>query len=501
MSKSPISRRHFLRGLATTSAGTALLVAGCQPKTVVVEKEVEKEVTRVVKETVKETVVVEGTPKVVEKEVTKIVKETVIVEATPMPPPVPPPEPAKVVMMVDTGEFSDEELDGFLGQSNLVSEVERIGTDTTRLRAMWAGGNPPDIWRASGADVPQYVTLGWPLDLTEFFNSSEVLKPEDMAPAVGYFQYQGGWYGMHKDFSPDMSLQINVAAFEEASIPVPEEGKIYTYVDAAEWAHALTKREGDRTVRIGWADNGWWDGILQTVLMEEGQDLFVDDFSKANIKDNERVVEVLTFYANLAKDNVIWNPLNPSPSWPGDDLVTGRAGFIRYGYWMHGTVLGAEEDDLPNPREKFQMRPALSWGGKTAVNPPLGGAGWFLARTTQVAPSAWDLFEYYMGGPPAESRAGSGWGLPALKSLFPLVPHETPFDQQWYDSVMWELENTVQTSRQLNPFIATGNINSAWDVNLELYLNDEIALEEAIDNVDQEVNGALRERIDAVFGG
>ena len=47
---------------------------------------------------------------------------------------------------------------------------------------------------------------------------------------------------------------------------------------------------------------------------------------------DERVVEVLTFYANLAKDNVIWNPLNPSPSWPGDDLVAGRAGFIRYGY-------------------------------------------------------------------------------------------------------------------------------------------------------------------------
>jgi multiple sugar transport system substrate-binding protein len=490
MTRKKFSRRDFLKGVGLTGLGLTLTAAGCQPKTV----EVEKEVTRVVEveKVVKETVIVEGTPKVVEK----VVKETVVVEPTAVPPTaVPEPKPAKVVMMgVGTGEFSEDELDAFLGQSKYVSEVERVEGDSTRLRAMWAAGTPPDVWRASGADVPLYVSLDWPLDLTEYFNTSEVLKPEDMAPAVGYFQYKGGWYGMHKDFSPDMSLQINVAAFEEAGVPVPEEKVIYTYQDAAEWAYALTKKEGERTVRIGWADNGWWDGILQTVLMEEEQDIFVDDFARANIQDNETVVAVLTFYAQLAKDNVIWNPLNPSPSWPGDDLMAGRAGFIRYGYWMHGSVIGAED---PEP---FEMRPALSWGGKVAVNPPLGGAGWFIAKPTQVPVSAWELFEYYMGDEPARNRARSGWGLPALKSMFPLVPQDTALDKQWYDSVMWELENTIQRPRQLNPFIATGNINSAWDSNLELYLKDQITLEEAIANVDQEVNNALKERIDALYG-
>lgn len=475
MTRKKVSRREFLRLSTLTAAGAAL--AGCATPTPQVVKET-------VEVPVKETVEVET---------------TVVVQPTEPPPTVPPePEPAKVVMMVGAGEFSDEELDAFLGQSKYVAEVERMEPEGTRLRAMWAAGNPPDVWRASGADVPQYVSLDWPLDLTEYFNFSEVLKPDDMAPAVAYFQYEGGWYGMHKDFSPDMSLQINVAAFEEAGIPVPEEKTIYSYLDAAEWARALTQREGERTIRIGWADNAWWDGILQTVLMEEDQDLFVDDFSRANIKDNERVVEVLTFYADLAKENVIWNPLNPSPNWPGDDYVTGRAGFVRYGYWMHGTVVGVEEDDLPGPREKLQMRPGLSWGGKVAVNPPLGGAGWFVAKTTQVAMSAWELFEYYMGGLPAENRARAGWGLPALESMYPLVPQETEVDKQWYDSVMWELENTVQKPRQLNPFVATGNINSAWDANLELYLQDEITLDEAIANVDKEVNDALRERINAL---
>jgi len=42
-----------------------LALTACQPKTVVVEKQIK--VTEIVKEVVKETVVVEGTPQVVEK--------------------------------------------------------------------------------------------------------------------------------------------------------------------------------------------------------------------------------------------------------------------------------------------------------------------------------------------------------------------------------------------------------------------------------------------------
>lgn len=61
-----------------------MVLAACQPQTIVVEKEVEKVVTQVVKETVKETVVVQGTPQVVEKEVTKVVEKV----TTPTPAPV-----------------------------------------------------------------------------------------------------------------------------------------------------------------------------------------------------------------------------------------------------------------------------------------------------------------------------------------------------------------------------------------------------------------------------
>ena len=52
-----LSRRAFLRGMGATGAGLAAMMAGCQPKTVVVEKQVTVEVEK--EKVVKETVVVE----------------------------------------------------------------------------------------------------------------------------------------------------------------------------------------------------------------------------------------------------------------------------------------------------------------------------------------------------------------------------------------------------------------------------------------------------------
>ena len=60
-----LSRRSFLRGMGVTGAGLAAMMAGCQPKTVVVEKEVTVEVEK---------------EKIVEVEKEKVVKETVVVE-------------------------------------------------------------------------------------------------------------------------------------------------------------------------------------------------------------------------------------------------------------------------------------------------------------------------------------------------------------------------------------------------------------------------------------
>jgi ABC-type glycerol-3-phosphate transport system substrate-binding protein len=100
-----MSRRRFLIGAA--AAGAAGVLAACQPKTVVVEKEVEKPVEKVVKETV-----------VVEKEVEKVVKETIVVEK----------EVEKVITATPAPKGAYEELEGTLAIAKYVDAPNADGS-------------------------------------------------------------------------------------------------------------------------------------------------------------------------------------------------------------------------------------------------------------------------------------------------------------------------------------------------------------------------------------
>jgi multiple sugar transport system substrate-binding protein len=379
------------------------------------------------------------------------------------------------------------DIDAYVAANPHVT-IERIDNDATKLAAMMAAGTPPDIIRASGADTKVYALRGWVLDLTPYFEKSTVLRPDDMMSPVEYFKFDGGWYGMHKDFSFDSSYIINKRMAEEAGITLPPPHTIITFEQAGEWARKMTVVEGGRVVRMG-MESDMSDGTAQRVMMETGEDLYNEDFTKANIKDNPKVVALMTYYAELAKENVIFNPLNPSPNWSVPDLLDGKTASIVIGYWAQASFASAE-NPVENP-ENFVMYPALSWGGEVVVNPPMGGAGMFITAGSKNPDEAWKFFEYYMGGEPAISRAKAGWGLPALKSLYQYISLDTEWQQQFYDNVQWEMENSVITPRRINPYYTTATFNGTWSKQLELYLKGEVTLEEAIANTDAEVNKAI----------
>lgn len=397
-------------------------------------------------------------------------------------------EPVKLVLMAAENAISQAEIDAYVAENPGVT-IERILPDSTKLAAMIAAGEAPDIIEGSGADTPAWVERGWVLDLTPYFATSTVLKVDDMVPAVEYFRYKGGWYGMNKDWSPDQSFFISKTAAAEAGIILPPANTIITYAEAGEWARKMTKVEGGRVVRVGMSYSDYWDATVQTILMENGEDLYSEDFSTANIKGNPTVVAFLTFMAELAKDNAIFSPLNPSPEWVVPDLMNGRAASATNGYWIQGGFRGTE-NPVVAPGD-YVMYPALSWGGKVTVNPALGGSGWFISATTKNPDAAWKFYEYYMGGAPALVRAQTGWGLPALKSLYSQIPTAEAWQKQYIENVQWEQENTIQTPRRVNPYYSTGVFNTTWQANLERYLKGEITIEEAIANLDTEVNKAI----------
>jgi multiple sugar transport system substrate-binding protein len=44
--------------------------------------------------------------------------------------------------------------------------------------------------------------------------------------------------------------------------------------------------------------------------------------------------------------------------------------------------------------------------------------------------AAWRVFEWFFGEGPAKARASSGWGIPTLKSLRPLMPAQEDYQKR-----------------------------------------------------------------------
>ncbi len=394
----------------------------------------------------------------------------------------------KLTVMYQQNELSDDEVKQFMSENPGIT-VERIDSDPTKFKAMLTAGTPPDLFRTQGPQVPNLVERKIVHDLNDYFQSSSVLKLDDLAPANNLYVYKGGRYGMVKDWSPDFNLFVSKPAFEEASIPLPSSSEPLRYSDLPAIAKKLTKREGDRTTRMGWGNP---EGLtlvrtLQIVLAEQDQKLYKDDFSAITLTDNPKAVEFLKYIHDLAKENVIWNPLNPSPSWAGDDFVKGQVGMVQYGYWFSGMV--STTKDAAVGGDKTVFLPAPTWSGKP-LNPTISGTGMVMAQATKNPDAAWKFFEYYMAGAPAQARAKSGWGVPPLKSQYVQMPQETDFQKQ-VQQVLQDSLKYADYALAANPYYDDSAFDTSWASNLEQALRGSITFDQLVQNVESDVNAAI----------
>jgi multiple sugar transport system substrate-binding protein len=282
-----------------------------------------------------------------------------------------------LTLMMNEAEFSDDEIKVFT-DANPSIKVERVPADETQLKKLLDAGTPPDLIRTDGFRVPNLAQRGILLDLTDYFNSSALIKKDDLAPPSSYYYYQGGIYGMPKDWSPDYSLFVSSTAFEQAGLPIPSTTKPLTYPDLHELARKLTKRDGDHTPQMGYGYSfGTFARIVQGILAERGEKLYKPDFSAVVLKDNPAATEILQYFYDISKENVTWNPLNPSPSWAGDDFLKGILGICQLGYW-YSAMITADKDAIA--KQKPILLPAPSWDGKQRFNPTAAAVGLAVAK-------------------------------------------------------------------------------------------------------------------------
>ena len=409
----------------------------------------------------------------------------------------PAPAKANVVMMHQRNELSEDEEAQFEADYPGIT-IELIEGNDQEFLARVAAGSPVDLRRTQAPAVPQFLGRNLLYDLTPFFEASEVMKPDDLAPANAYYMAngplaigEGPIYGMCKDWSPDLTLWAFTDAFDEAGVEVPEDTSVLTYAEITDLAEKLSVFEGDRVERWGYAyADAWIDRIWMVMLGEVGGSLYAEDYTAINLTDNEPLHQMAQVFFDLASNNFVANPLNPSTSWIGDDFNRGLVGLIQYGYWFGGMA----ESDIT--AEKVVMLPAPTWAGERR-DPTITATGMFMVSRTEVADAAWQVFEWYNGKEPAAARASSGWGVPALKSMYDLMPNESEFDQQRRRVLQGELD-LATPPLQFNPYIGATVVADTWNLYTEQALSGDMTLDELLGTVEEEVNVAIEEGLERV---
>jgi multiple sugar transport system substrate-binding protein len=400
--------------------------------------------------------------------------------------------------MYKNNELTKEHIADFESKNSGI-KIQFVEFDQTRLNAMLASGNPPDFVRGAAVGSANGNARGLATNLDPYLAKSTVLKKDDLLPVNDGFRWdgkkvgQGPYYGIVKDWSQDATLWSNTALFDAAKVAPLSTSEPVSYDELMTIAKKLTVRNGGKTKVYGlgveWAWNLW--APISMMIMQQGAELYSDDLTKTDLT-TPAGKRAIAWYVELAKSGAAPSSLDPLPD--GADLSTfmaKRMAITQDGYWYGGNFVEAP-DAL---KSVIRMAPAPVMGD-TRVSPCYAGQGAWIPAKSKHKDEAWKLMEYFMAGPPAQERAKSGWGLPALNSLMPMVPQDLPYQKQSYETTQQEL----QYAKTLPdcPYVTTDSWNTVLDKNIQRAIKGEATVDAACEQITKEINKLLAQGKDQI---
>ena len=380
--------------------------------------------------------------------------------------------------------------------------IELLQPDAAKFQAMMAAGQPPDIWRTQAPLVPQWAKRNQLLNLDKYFNQSDLIHPADLTPANNYYRFKNGKigvgprYGMVKDWSPDETVWINTDLFKKTGIHVPGPTDKWTYDDLWEIALKLKKKNPSVKWILDIANSyAWIDRHVMVQLASIGKSLYPSDFSHINLTKSAAAMAAFNYSFRYSQHKLDLGPENPNPDgWSGPGFVTptGKVAMTQYGYWFLGQITDTKSAKV-NARSRLLTAPI--WKGGRHLDPTITATGWVISAQTKNPDAAWTLFEWYMGGKPARDRAGIGWGVPALRSLFDRLPEKTAVQRKAKKTLLHELK-VSKPVLQYNPYLIGLADNTAVSSAYLKYLADaakgKISFKEFMKKVEADTNRAIK---------
>jgi multiple sugar transport system substrate-binding protein len=317
------------------------------------------------------------------------------------------------------------------------------------------------------------------LDLTDFLNASNVIKVNDLFSVADYYKFDGRYYGLPKDWSPDLSLYVDRSAFQAAGIPLPSETEPLTYAELAKLARSLTLKTNGQVTRYGYFLPDYLSSIT-SVLLQRNTALFNKDFTKMHLTTNPIAMEVLRYFYDMGVDGTLNPNIDSEGDFWGDKMPSA---IVQWGYWFGGSL-----DTTSQNYANLVMLPAPTWDPKLPrIDTSFGPTGLAINTNTKHPKEAYRLLEWYVAGDGSKTRTVQGQGVPILRSTFDLLPKTNAFDKQRYDVLTGELKS----ANWKFPIYPNDTFNTSWSKNILLAAQGKIDFETFALNIEQDVNLAL----------
>lgn len=182
-------------------------------------------------------------------------------------------------------------------------EVQSIPSDYyVKLSTQIAGKRTPDFFWMTQELVSKYAKMGAIADLTDQFNASEKLKPEQYYEGVlASAEYENRYWGLPWIANP-MMIYYNKTLFESLDIPCPDEVDNWTWSEFIEIARQLTGNLNYKGESIyGYIVDGWPN--IETFIWAGGGDI-IDIDNKTILLDGESAIKGMGYLHTILSEGL-----------------------------------------------------------------------------------------------------------------------------------------------------------------------------------------------------
>lgn len=289
---------------------------------------------------------------------------------------------------------------------NVKVEVSDWESYWNKLKTLYAGGTPPDVFAMDAPLYPDWQSRGVLLNLQPYIDKTPGLLDGLYPNTLAAYQRTDGYYGLPRDFNT-VTLFYNKDMFDAAGVPYPDDS--WTYDKLREVAKQLTKdTDGDgKTDQWGLASDLWdMELIWSEAIWGYGGAVISPDYSKTLLAEGKAHDAWKQLAGMMVDDQSM-----PSPSvaseYGGDPFAAGVAAMTTIGHWVvpQYAQLGFKWNVAPMP-----SGPA---GRATSVN----SAGFVIAKDSKHADAAWKFVQFAISEPGQKRLADLGFAIPVLKSV------------------------------------------------------------------------------------